>query len=50
MREKPESLPGARAVVRTLPESGYSTTSGVSLVEIDRYFNGASEVLIIWCG
>jgi hypothetical protein len=33
-----------------LPESGYSTTSGLSFVLIDRNLSGASEVLTIWCG
>ena len=34
----------------TLPESGYSQTSGRSWVLIDRYLSGALEVLIRWCG
>ena len=31
-----------------LPESGYSQSSGDSRVLIERYFSGASDVLMIW--
>ena len=46
----PKPEPPSPAVARYLPESGYSTISGRSRVLIDRYFSGASEVLMIWCG
>ena len=36
--------PACFAIDSTLPESGYSQISGVSCVEIDRYFSGASDV------
>ncbi len=42
--------PLVRENARYLPESGYSQTSGISCVLIDRYFSGAVEVLMIWCG
>lgn len=39
-------VPWTETMAWYLPESGYSHTSGVSRVLIDRYFSGACEVLI----
>ena len=48
IRAKPS--PPRPDIARYLPESGYSTISGRARVLIERYFSGASEVLMIWCG